>query len=128
WLCRSLAGAHTPIWVGRALLVVCGLAWLLLGAPQAHAQVPHLAISELTFSLAGPDNTREYVEIANLGDTAWNPNNHWVLRAADADATQQLFVRVQGVDPVPPGDVLLLEWGRPIAGVACTTKGNVFCT
>jgi hypothetical protein len=130
---RCFAHLHGPAWAGRMLLAASLLAVTLLAAPPALAQAPRIAIGELTFSHQGPDNAREYIEIANLGDTPWNPNNHWILRVADPDDVTQLFVRIQGVDPVPPGGVLLVEWGRPLTdpagdATACTTKGNLFCT
>jgi hypothetical protein len=125
---RCLAGPRASIAVCRLLLAAGLLAVMLFASLPAQAQTPHIAIGEVTFSHQGPDNTREYIEIANLGDSPWNPNDHWIMRVADPDDVTQLFVRILGVDPVPPGGVLLVEWGRPIEGVDCTSKGNIFCT
>jgi hypothetical protein len=89
-----------------------------------------LAVSEFGWEFAAADRTREYWEVANIGDTPWNPNGHWAARLrGDVDP---YYIQIQGVDPVPPGGVLLLEWGRPLdedaLSTACTTQGNVFCT
>jgi hypothetical protein len=114
--------------IGR-LLFMLGMLIAAFGvAPQAQAQNPRLAIAEVEYSLAGSDNTREYFEIANLGTAAWDPNNSWLFRQAPEDTPAQIFVRITGVDPIPAGGVLLVEWGRPIPEVAGTTKGNVFVT
>lgn len=129
---RCFAGPCIPVRAGRLLLAASLFVFTLVVVPPADAQARRIAISELTYSLGGPDRNREYIEIANLGETAWNPNNHWILRVAEEDDEPQLFVRIQGVDPVPPNAVLLVEWGRPLEEgditTACTTQGNVFCT
>jgi hypothetical protein len=127
---------------GRAsllrLLTVGIVAVSLLGALPAEAQQPHLAISEVNWELRDRDATREYLEIANLGSTAWNPNDHWLFRARfridNESENTQLWVRIQNVDPVPPGGVLFIEWGRPLiednetTDTQCTPGPNVFCT
>jgi hypothetical protein len=128
------AGPKLAIWASRLLLVASLLGFTLLPAQRAHAQgQPRLAISELGWEFQGTDRTRECWEIANLDTVAWNPNNFWLLRiAAAATGTQQGFVRIQGADPIPPGGVLFIEWGRPTTdltpNILGTTKGNVFVT
>jgi len=129
---RHLAGPRIPVWTGRLLLVASLLALTLGAAPRAYAQTPapRLAVSEFGWEFAAEDRTREYWEVANIGDTPWNPNGYWAARLrGDVDP---YVIQIQGVDPVPPGGVLLLEWGRPLdegdLSTACTTQGNVFCT
>jgi hypothetical protein len=128
--------ALIPVGISRLLLVVVLLTVMLLPMPRAEAQAqPRLAISEFQWELTGTDRTREYWEIANLGDTAWDPNNHWLFRARpreDSNA-RQIFIRVEGVQPIPPNGVLQIEWGRPVddsnddLDTACTTGANYLC-
>jgi hypothetical protein len=133
-LCLGPDGPKLAAWASRLFLVASLLGFTFLSAPRAHAQAqPHLAISELNWELQGTDRTRECWEVANLGTAAWNPNDYWLLRIAAADGgTQQGFVRIQGVDSIPPGGVLFIEWGRPTTdlspNILGTTKGNVFVT
>lgn len=128
---RCLTGLPLPVKVGHLLVAFGMIAFTLGAAPQAHAQAaPRLAVSEFGWEFNGPDRTREYWEVANIGDTPWTPNGYWAARLrGDQDP---LFIQIQGVDPVPPGGVLLLEWGRPLdegdLTTACKTQGNVFCT
>jgi hypothetical protein len=128
-------GSKLAAWASQLFLVACLFGFTLLPSPRAQAQgQPRLAISEVGWEFQGTDRTREYWEIANLDTVAWNPNNYWLLRtAAAAIATQQGFVRIQGVDPIPPGGVLFVEWGRPTTdlgnnNVLGTSKANVFVT
>jgi hypothetical protein len=128
--------ALVPIRISRLLLVVVILTVVLLPMPRAGAQAqPRLAISEFQWELTGTDRTREFWEVANLGDTAWDPNNHWLFRARPRDDSnaRQIFIHVEGVQPIPPNGVLLIEWGRPVnddnddLDTTCTTGANYLC-
>lgn len=66
------------------------------------------------------------------------PNDNWLFRARyrddDATTTPHIFIRLFGLQPVPPGGVLQIEWGRPLkedndtTDTACNPGPNVFCT
>ena len=128
---RSPAGPLLMRWLGRLLLAVGLLGLTLLAPTRAHAQAtPRLAVSMVVHEVEDADVTRDGWQIANIGDTAWDPTNYFVCRIADSLTPQVGFVRITGVDPVPPNGVLDIEWSRPLSGgvVTCATKGNVFCT
>jgi hypothetical protein len=80
----------------------------------------------VVYDLEGTDRFREYIEIANLGTTPWDPRGHWLYRWAvrtlevnDANGLlPQVMLQISGegaanLQPIPPGGVLLVEWGRP---------------
>src|SRR5262249_10291758 len=85
--CRP-AGSRASAWGGHLLLAALLLVVPLLTAPPAHAQ--HIAISEINTGGLGRDWVKQFLEIANLGDQPWNPNNYWLLRTNGSD---EVFVR-----------------------------------
>src|SRR5262249_38881116 len=54
-------------------------------------------------------------------------------RPRDDSNARQIFIRIQGVQPIPPNGVLQIEWGRPVdddnddLDTTCTTGPNYLC-
>jgi hypothetical protein len=129
-----------PGLVAVAITFLLSIGFALVPARRALAQAgnTHIVVSEVLYDLDGTSQSRTYIEFANLGPQDWDPHNHWIYRwAAREDGTieDQVMIQIAGdgakdLKPIPPGGVLLVEWGRPDtkANFPAATGANVFAT